>query len=125
MIGGLMWMIFRPSSVSVSTSPISSAEVTAAGAAVTSGAGSGAAGVARIREIGGRKGRFTPSAAGARFGFGVCGSIRETLSTTGFGAGTGSEADGAAGLAGGFFAVIGAKADLIGAIVDAGAAGFS
>jgi hypothetical protein len=39
--------------------------------------------VLRIREIGGRIVRFI-SSLGARLGFGVCGSMSETLSTGGF-----------------------------------------
>jgi hypothetical protein len=62
-----------------------------------------------MREIGGRMVRFAVSAEAARFGFGTCGSISETLSTAVFGSGSGS-AGGA--LPGAFFAVIGAKADL-------------
>ena len=62
-----------------------------------------------MREIGGRMVRFTASSETARFGFGMCGSISETLSIAGFGSGSG--ATGAA-LPGAFFAVIGAKADL-------------
>ena len=39
---------------------------------------------ARMREIGGRIVRLTDSSVAARFGFGVCGSISETVSTVGF-----------------------------------------
>ena len=83
-------MILRPSSVSVTTSPRRPFDV--AGAA---GSGFGrrpvsdaVPGAARMREIGGRTVRFAVSSVTARFGFGVCGSISETLSTAGFGAGS-------------------------------------
>ena len=70
------------------------------------------AGVARMREIGGRNERFTASSEDRRFGFGVCGSINETLSTAGFGTGGSGAAQRFRALAG-FFAVIGAKADFV------------
>lgn len=65
-----------------------------------------------MREMGGRKVRFTASSETARFGFGTCSSISETVSITGFGAGVGS---GAAGwvFGGAFLPVIGVKADFV------------
>jgi hypothetical protein len=65
-----------------------------------------------MREIGGRKVRFTASSETARFGFGTCSSIRETVSITGFGAGAVSGVAGGA-FGGVFLAVIGAKADFV------------
>jgi len=81
-------------------------------------AGSGNRGVARMREIGGRIARFTASSLGARFVFGACGSISETLSIAGLGGG-GEAAGAVLTVAGpGFFAVIGAKADFVGGAAD-------
>jgi hypothetical protein len=56
------------------------------------------------------------SSIGGRFGLGVCGSIRDTLSTIGFTEGTCGAFGGAetgAGAETGFFPVLGAKADLV------------
>jgi hypothetical protein len=65
----------------------------------------------RIREIGGRIVRLTDSSVAIRFGFGVCGSISETVSTVGL---VGASGAIGAGFGGCFFAAIGAKADLVG-----------
>ena len=65
----------------------------------------------RIREIGGRMVRLTDSSVVTRFGFGVCGSISETVSTVGL---VGVSGAIGAGFGGCFFAAIGAKADLVG-----------
>jgi len=90
------------------------------GAAGFSATGAGAAGVARIREIGGRKVRFTASSETTRFGFGACSSISETVSITGLGAGAGSGV-GVGVVVGAFLAVIGAKADFVAGAVFGGA----
>lgn len=114
-------MILRPSSVSAASS--SAAGGAGAGGGGSTFAGSGAAAGVRIREMGGRMARLV-SSPGARFGFGACGSISDTLSITGFGAAAGG-GDGGAGGAGlaagasGLFAVIGAKA-----VLDFGASTF-
>lgn len=105
-------MIFRPSSVSVTASPTAAGGSTATGTAGFSATGAGAVGIARMREMGGRKVRFTASSETARFGFGTCSSIRETVSITGFGTGGGSATAGGA-FGGAFLAVIGAKADFV------------
>src|ERR1041385_5278037 len=114
-------MILRPSSVSVSIPPASSAGGEATGGGVSSRITSGVGGLARIREVGGRIVRFTDSSGGTRFGFGTCGSINETLSTVCFGRGAGAGSIGGAVLAGVFRAVMGAKADF-GATTGAGLA---
>jgi hypothetical protein len=77
-----------------------------------------------MREIGGRNVRFTASPETARFGLGTWASISETLSTAGFGAGSGTAGGG---VGGAFLAVIGTNADFVagaavGAAVIAGAA---
>ena len=72
----------------------------------------------RMREIGGRIVRLTDSSVAMRFGFGVCGSISETVSTAAL---VGVSGAIGAGFGGCFFAAIGAKADLVG--VTAGLAG--
>lgn len=104
-------MIFRPSSVSVSISVASPA--VRAGAVTAGGSsriGSTTAAFSRMREIGGRIVRLTDSSLGTRFGLGACGSINETLSTGGLDGGSGAAGTGLGGV---FFAVIGAKADLV------------
>src|SRR5262245_31829625 len=106
-----MWIIFRPSSVSTG---LSSAFGPASSGATGDGSGSDRIGSgktveARIREIGGRMLRFVTSSTERRV-LGTCGSISETLSTTGLAAGG---ASGSAGFGVGFFAVIGANADLV------------
>src|SRR5712691_4353250 len=120
-------MIFLPSAVS-STPEITSASagggMARAGGASATGA-SGAEDIARIREIGGRHVRRTVLSLGARFGFGVCGSMSERLSIAcrpGGGAAGGTTATEGAGFSpGGFFAVIRAKADFVGGIAGFGA----
>ena len=77
-----------------------------------------------MREIGGRNVLLTASPEATRFGLGTWASISETLSTAGFGAGSGAAGGG---VAGAFLAVIGAKADfvagtVVGAAVIAGVA---
>ena len=67
--------------------------------------------LSRMREIGGRIVRLTVSSVTIRFGFGVCGSISETVSTVGL---VGVSGAIGAGFGGCFFAAIGAKADLVG-----------
>lgn len=70
-------------------------------------------------EIGGSTERLDVASEGARFGFGVCGSINETASLTTFGAGAGSGAGAALGAAA-LRPVIGANAERV-----AGTAAFS
>jgi hypothetical protein len=70
-------------------------------------------------EIGGSTERLVVASAGARFGFGVCGSINETASVTALGGAAGSGAGAAFGAAG-LRPVIGVKADRV-----AGTAAFS
>jgi hypothetical protein len=78
-----MWMILRPSSVSTTSSPSPTGAGANAGGGSAFGGSGAKADVLRIREIGGRIVRFI-SSLGARLGFGVCGSMSETLSTGGF-----------------------------------------
>lgn len=82
-----------------------------------------------MREIGGRTERLAASSEIGRFGFGVCGSINETVSTTGLGGGAGAAGASGFGTLAGFRAVMGAKAERVGATVAAGlrgeAGGFS
>lgn len=106
-------MIFLPSAVSLSTSAL---DWSAAGSGDGVSTFDGSLGVigARIREMGGSMVRLVASSIGPRFGFGRCGSIRETLSTGCFtGAGSGGAAGAEVGIVTGFFPVIGAKADLV------------
>lgn len=76
-----------------------------------------------MREIGGRNERVAVSSEGWRFGLGVCGSIRETDSTTGFGGGGAGAAATGFGAAVVFFAVIGAKAERVATGFGGGALG--
>src|SRR5450432_433257 len=120
-------MILRPSSVSSIASVVSLVTAGAAGVTVFDGeAGSTTGGVGRIREMGGKNERLPPSSDGTRFGFGVCRSISETLSTTGLGGGMGAAGAGSDGAV--FLAVIRAKMDFVVATEGFGAAvgaGFS